>query len=145
MNTDDSDRAADGPRFSGRAVERRIRTEDSDGSQPETAPAKESPGKKLPLAAAGVALAVAGAITLVKSRRQERSDQKAERRDLPLDPNAASAEELMELPHVGPALAEKIVRARPFSAVEDLLEIPGIGERYLADIAPRLRVDGGEE
>jgi len=50
--------------------------------------------------------------------------------------NVAGAEELESLPGVGPVLAERIVAYReehgPFTAVEDLLEVPGIGEAKLA-------------
>lgn len=50
--------------------------------------------------------------------------------------NRATAAELEALPGVGPVLAERIVAYRaengPFSAVEDLLSVPGIGEAKLA-------------
>lgn len=50
--------------------------------------------------------------------------------------NAADAEELEALPGVGPVLAARIVAYReehgPFGAVEDLLDVPGIGEAKLA-------------
>ena len=50
--------------------------------------------------------------------------------------NVAGAEELEELPGVGPVLAQAILDHRdehgPFAAVEDLLEVPGIGEGKLA-------------
>ena len=50
--------------------------------------------------------------------------------------NLASAEELESLPGVGPVLAERIVAYReehgPFATVEDLLDVPGIGEGKLA-------------
>lgn len=50
--------------------------------------------------------------------------------------NSADASVLEGLPGVGPVLAEKIVAHRdefgPFTAVEDLLDVPGIGERKLA-------------
>lgn len=50
--------------------------------------------------------------------------------------NVAGTEELETLPGVGPVLAARIVAYRdehgPFSAVEDLLEVPGIGEAKLA-------------
>jgi len=50
--------------------------------------------------------------------------------------NLADAEELEALPGVGPVLAERIVAYRdehgPFAVVEDLLEVPGIGEAKLA-------------
>lgn len=50
--------------------------------------------------------------------------------------NVADAVELQELPGVGPVLAQRILDHRnehgPFVAVEDLLEVPGIGEGKLA-------------
>ncbi|MFO7547520.1 MAG: ComEA family DNA-binding protein [Acidimicrobiia bacterium] len=52
--------------------------------------------------------------------------------------NRARAEELQRLPGVGPVLAERIVAHReangPFRNVEDLLDVPGIGEGRLAQI-----------
>lgn len=52
--------------------------------------------------------------------------------------NLASASELESLPGVGPVLAERIVAFRdkngPFETVEDLLEVPGIGEAKLEAI-----------
>ena len=54
----------------------------------------------------------------------------------PLSLNRASAKELETLPGVGPVLAERIVAFREasggFEVVEDLLEVPGIGEAKLA-------------
>jgi len=50
--------------------------------------------------------------------------------------NVAGVEELEALPGVGPVLAERIVAYReehgPFAVVEDLLDVPGIGEGKLA-------------
>ncbi|MFO7699486.1 MAG: helix-hairpin-helix domain-containing protein [Acidimicrobiia bacterium] len=55
-----------------------------------------------------------------------------------IDINNASASELEALPGVGPVLAERIVAFRtergPFSSVEDLLDVPGIGEAKLAQM-----------
>ncbi len=52
--------------------------------------------------------------------------------------NDAEAAELEDLPGVGPVLASRIVEHRehngPFEAVEDLLDVPGIGERKLASL-----------
>lgn len=54
---------------------------------------------------------------------------------VPLDLNRASAADLVALPGIGPATAEKIVAERekngPFATVEDLLRVPGIGEKKL--------------
>jgi competence protein ComEA len=50
--------------------------------------------------------------------------------------NSARADDLEQLPGVGPVLAERIVAFRedngPFEVIEDLLAVPGIGEAKLA-------------
>lgn len=64
-----------------------------------------------------------------------------------VDLNRASAQELDELPGVGPVLAERIIAYRtengPFASVEQLQEVPGIGESRLADLSPRVTVGRG--
>ncbi|MBE3598238.1 MAG: helix-hairpin-helix domain-containing protein [Limnochordaceae bacterium] len=59
-----------------------------------------------------------------------------------VDINTASPEELDELPGIGPALAERIVRFRtehgPFRSVDDLVEVPGIGPKTLERLAGRI-------
>lgn len=42
--------------------------------------------------------------------------------------NSGSVADLDSLPGIGPATAEKIIQARPFAALEDLMDVPGIGE-----------------
>lgn len=58
--------------------------------------------------------------------------------------NAATAAELDALPGVGPVIAERIVSFRdengPFKTLEDLLDVPGIGEAKLAELRDRLQV-----
>ena len=53
-----------------------------------------------------------------------------------VDINRSSASELERLPGVGPVLAERIVAYRDdyghFTQIEDLLDVPGIGEAKLA-------------
>lgn len=52
--------------------------------------------------------------------------------------NAADAAALETLPGIGPALAQRIIAWRtdngPFRSVEDLLAVPGIGEKVLAGL-----------
>jgi competence protein ComEA len=54
--------------------------------------------------------------------------------------NTATEEQLDTLPGVGPVTAQKILQWRAahgaFSAVDELLEVDGIGEKTLADLAP---------
>lgn len=67
-----------------------------------------------------------------------------EKAALPLDINTATAEELQALPGIGEARAEAIVAYReahgPFTHVEDLRAVSGIGEGILADIMDYITV-----
>jgi competence protein ComEA len=55
-----------------------------------------------------------------------------------VDLNTASERLLTTLPGVGPVTARRIIEARPFHRVEDLLRVPGIGPARLEQL--RLRV-----
>ncbi len=66
-----------------------------------------------------------------------------------LDVNGASAADLELLPRVGPAIAGRIVAARPFESVADLRRVRGIGPRTLEQLRPLIEVipvrEDGEE
>ena len=55
-----------------------------------------------------------------------------------LDLNRATTEDLRRLPGIGPTLAGQIIRARerqgPFSAIDDLLLVPGMASKKLERI-----------
>ncbi|MFL0409642.1 helix-hairpin-helix domain-containing protein [Microbacterium paludicola] len=61
-----------------------------------------------------------------------------------IDLNTADSAALEELPRIGPALAQRIIEWRDangrFAAVEDLLAVPGIGEKMLESLRPHVRV-----
>ena len=60
--------------------------------------------------------------------------------DPPLDINAVSEAELQRLPGIGPALAKRIVEARPFTSVNDLDRVKGIGTVTLEKLRPFVTV-----
>lgn len=61
-----------------------------------------------------------------------------------IDLNAATQADLETLPRIGPALAQRILEWREengrFRAVEDLMAVPGIGEKLLAGLQDKVRV-----
>ncbi len=64
----------------------------------------------------------------------------------PLDLNSAAVEELAELPGIGEELARRIVAYRtengPFETVEEIMKVSGIGEGRFAALKDRITVDG---
>ncbi len=62
----------------------------------------------------------------------------------PVDLNTATAEQLAQLPGIGPGAARAIVQFReksgPFQRVDDLLAIRGITQRKLGQIKPYVKV-----
>jgi comEA protein len=58
----------------------------------------------------------------------------------PLDINTASQKELEGLPGIGPKLAAQIIETRrakgKFNRIEDLLDVPGIGDKKLQKMRP---------
>jgi len=55
-----------------------------------------------------------------KSRKTERGKK--------ININTATVSELDELPGIGPATAQKMIEARPFSKLEDIMKIPRFGK-----------------
>lgn len=60
--------------------------------------------------------------------------------------NTADASQLALLPRIGPSVAQKIVAFRkdngPFKSADDLLLVPGIGEKTFALLKPYLATAG---
>jgi len=65
----------------------------------------------------------------------------------PVDLNHATVEELMALPGIGKVTAERIVAFRkehgPFTRVEDLMKVKGIGEKSFQKLRDHVKVSDG--
>lgn len=75
-----------------------------------------------------------------------------EEEKLKINPNTADEIALQQLPGIGPSLAKRIVDSRPYSTLDDLENIRGIGESVLKRIGPMVvfeesldRAEPGEE
>ncbi len=54
----------------------------------------------------------------------------------PVDLNTATKKELVALPRIGRTLAQRIIEARPFGALEELAAIPGLSAAALEELRP---------
>lgn len=73
-----------------------------------------------------------------KAKGSPAAKAKAKANAAKVDLNTATADELQELPGIGPARAEAIIKARPFKTVADLKKLDEIPARVYDEIAPRL-------
>jgi competence protein ComEA len=84
-----------------------------------------------------MAVPFASAESSAKSKSAETPKVKAAAK---VDLNTADQATLETLPGIGPATARAIIAARPFSKVDDLENVPGIGPSKMADLRDRVRV-----
>lgn len=68
-------------------------------------------------------------------------DAKALPANFVVDLNRASRDDLMRLPGIGETLANRIIEARPYRRLTDILEVPGIGPSTYRALKPFLRLD----
>src|SRR5262249_27887561 len=97
----------------------------------------------VPLVSAAVLLT--GAIIEAQTAPQKKTTAKEKAAAVAtIDLNKATAEELEELPNVGPATAKKIVAGRPYSKIDDLAKA-GIPARVITAIRSKVHVGAGDE
>lgn len=58
----------------------------------------------------------------------------------PINLNTASAEDLAELPDIGPKLADAIIAGRPYKAVDEVVKVKGIGPKTLEKMRDKVTV-----
>lgn len=74
------------------------------------------------------------------SKPKKTSAKKDELGGVVIDVNNASLGDLQKLPGVGEVTAKRIIAARPFTKVDDLQNVEGIGEKTFQDIKPHVEV-----
>ena len=90
--------------------------------------------QRLILIAVGVAVLVVFAIIALRGNPNTQ----------PVNPNTATAAQLITLPEVGPVIAQAIIEKRSemtFAKPEDLLKVRGIGKAHLERMRARLKFD----
>ena len=59
--------------------------------------------------------------------------------------NTATQEELESVPGIGPTRAAAIIAGRPWSSVDDLERLTGVGPRQIEELRPFLKTEGDTE
>ena len=74
----------------------------------------------------------------------EKADNESKNIIFPININTASENELDALPGIGPAIARRIVKHRssqPFTKIEDIMFVKGIGEKKFAKLKELITVE----
>lgn len=59
--------------------------------------------------------------------------------------NTATEQEIETIPKIGAARAALIIAGRPYTSVDDLLRVKGIGRKTLDEVRPYVKVAGSTE
>jgi competence ComEA-like helix-hairpin-helix protein len=95
------------------------------------------------LAIAGAVIGVSSAaVWLYRDVRGVVPDFGPDKGSLVVNINTATQEELETVPGVGPTRAAQIIAGRPYSIVDELVKLNGIGPAQVEDMKPFVTIDG---
>jgi DNA uptake protein ComE-like DNA-binding protein len=89
---------------------------------------------------AGILILTVLIVLALVGRRESHDAAPVASRPSIVDVNRATRHELSALPYISDAVAQAIVEGRPYSSVEDLLRVKGIGPKILDRIRPHVKV-----
>ncbi len=103
--------------------------------------------KPLPAIATATALFGLGsaAVWFLRDARSLLPDTSLAEGSLRVNINTATLTELESIPGIGESLAKLIVARRPYTSVDDLEQVSGIGPNSLESLRPFVKVEGEAE
>jgi len=111
--------------------------------RPAVSAAAARPKERSWLFTAGAVIAVAGvAAWLLRDFRFSAPASTPSKASSIVDLNHATQAQLEAVPGIGPGLAPRIIAARPYRSVDDLVRVSGIGEKTLERMRRFLTTDG---
>lgn len=75
-----------------------------------------------------------------EGRQNSDASVATEQSAIPIDLNSATLDDLIQLPKIGKAMAQRIIDSRPFLAVEDMKRVQGISDEIYHGLKDRLIV-----
>ena len=98
----------------------------------------------LAIAATAIAVASAG-LWLFRDTRALVQDFGPAEGSMRVNINSATQEELESVPGIGPTRAAQIIAGRPWSSVDELEKLNGVGPRQVEELRPFLKTEGDTE
>lgn len=102
--------------------------------------ARSAASARRPWVVAGILILAILIVLAFVGRRQSHDAAPVASRPAIVDVNRATRDELSALPYISDAVAHGIIESRPYSSVEDLLRVKGIGPKILDRIRPYVKV-----